>query len=754
MRTIPFVTTLTLATAIASVGQTQNLRMVRGTVLDSAGTPISGAIVSNVGDGARHAVTGPTGRFVTRAPADGRLVAASIGFAPETLAVADSLAFRLRAAPVLFDPIVVSADRAFTAASAAYLTQIDVALRPRESSLELLRLVPGLVIAQHAGGGKAEQVFLRGFDADHGTDVAVSVDGTPVNMVSHAHGQGYADLHWLMPEVVEGVDVRKGPYDAADGDFATAGAVSFRTLDRLGIDRPWFEARGGSFGTGHATALVPFGHEAGRAGGYLAGSWHRTDGPFEQAQAYGRYNLYGKVTVPVAGNAELVASASGFAASWSASGQVPGRAVAAGTINRFGAIDATEGGHTQRQEASLALRSLEHGSGSWEVRAFAARYRLKLYSNFTFYLRDTLNGDGIGQFDDRIIAGLRTTYSRPNTLYGRPGSWDVGAGARHDWNDLQLLTQRARTVLGTQVANRIGEGSAYGWLRQAVDLSSRLRVEAALRGDLFRFAVANARSGAGPLPPSRSGVRWRGVVSPKLNVAFQAAPGTTLFANAAGGFHSNDARDALLATAGERVLPRARGSEVGARHSWSGGSLSAAAWLLDLESELVYVGDEGTTEPSGRTRRVGVDVGGRVKLARWLWADADLSLSRGRLRDEPAGADLVPLAPTRVATLGLTVQGAEPVGGGVRVRHVGRRAANETNTVMARGYTLTELFGSWQIGRAEVRLTVDNLFGVEWNEAQFATLSRLPGEAPEGVEELHYTPGSPRAAGLAIAWRF
>jgi hypothetical protein len=249
-------------------------------------------------------------------------------------------------------------------------------------------------------------------------------------------------------------------------------------------------------------------------------------------------------------------------------------------------------------------------------------------------------------------------------------------------------------------------------------------------------------------------VRWLGVVSPKVSAALDLAPGTTLFANAGLGFHSNDARDVLSAGVGATPLPRAAGAELGVRHTWAGGSVAVAAWGLDLGSELVYVGDEGVTEPSGRTRRIGLDLEGRFRVARWLWADGDLNVSRGRFRDAPPGADRIPLAPTRTATAGLTARDRGPVSGGMRVRHVGSRAADESAAVQARGYTLTELFGGWRIGRVRVLGAIDNLFDVRWNEAQFATTSRLPGEPGEGITELHFTPGAGRSLQLGAAYAF
>src|SRR5262245_17835049 len=242
-----------------AVGRAQDARSISGSVHTIDGTPLAEAVVAPLGGPAAGSVTtASAGRFKLRVPAGtSRLVAAHIGFAPETLAVSAEMLFRLRPAPVTLDPLVVSADPAFSAASSRVIRSLDIELRPRESSQELLRLTPGLVIAQHAGGGKAEQIFLRGFDADHGTDVAISVDGTPVNMVSHAHGQGYADLHFVIPELVDRIDVRKGPFDVRDGDFATAGAVQFHTRDR--VSEALVSTRAGSFNTIHGLALMPIG---------------------------------------------------------------------------------------------------------------------------------------------------------------------------------------------------------------------------------------------------------------------------------------------------------------------------------------------------------------------------------------------------------------------------------------------------------------------------------------------------------------
>lgn len=678
------------------------------------------------------------------------LVGATVPAPGAGQAVADTLAadstYRLA-------PMLVQADRAFTLSSSTVLRALDLHLRPRRSSQDLLALVPGLVVAQHGAGGKAEQIFLRGFDADHGTDVAISVDGTPVNMVSHAHGQGYSDLHFLIPEVVEAVEVRKGPYDARDGDFATAGAVGFRTRDRLA--HPLWGVGGGSFRTGESLVMLPFG-SAGRdaPGGYVAASARRSAGPFLEDQKHRRLNLFAKATAPMTEGAELVASVSAFDAGWGQSGQIPERAVAAGTVDRFGAIDPTEGGATRRFDGALALRSRAHGSDEWEVRAYAARYEFMLRSNFTFLLRDPERGDGIEQVDRRWLGGV---HARGNWERG-PATWRAGAGARLDRGRIGLHRQEAGERFETLTLDDLGQRHLFTWIGFERRMTRRSRVQAGLRADALRFELRDRTSDeAGPGRAERA-VRWQGVVSPKLAFAWDARVGpgsvTTAFAGAGSGFHSNHARDVVLAAPGERTLPRAVGAETGVRHTWDRGSVGATAWALDLESELVYVGDEGVTEASGRTRRHGLDLEARARLAPGLWADLDVSLARGRYVDEPTDRDRIPLAPTRVVAGGLGLRDALPLDLGVRGRHVGDRAADEAGAVRARGVTLVEAFVTWARGPLDVRLAVDNVLNVTWNEAQFATTSRLAGEPAEGITELHFTPGAPQSMSFTARWRW
>ena len=319
--------------------------------------------------------------------------------------------------PVLLEPVVVSAPPPVSSSSELYLPGRDFELRPQGRPADILRLVPGLIIGQHAGGGKAEQYFLRGFDADHGTDVALFVDGLPVNLRSHAHGQGYADLHFLIPETLKQVDVYKGPYFVEFGDFATAGAINFVTLDT--VPENLVEAAGGSWGTQrYLTLLSP---TRDRLKTLFASEVYTTNGPFDRPQEYIRFNVFGKASAALSESVDASVWVSYLNSNWFGSGQIPERAVREGLIDRFGSIDNSEGGNTQRFNGNVDLRWRLSENDTIKVHGYGQYYQLDLFSNFTFFLNDPVNGDQIEQSDrNRIVAGLDTTYEHRGTLLGAP----------------------------------------------------------------------------------------------------------------------------------------------------------------------------------------------------------------------------------------------------------------------------------------------------------------------------------------------
>lgn len=789
-----FIVLLVLTPSLAAQSQDGPTGGIEGSVRDEVeGVALAGANV--LLDGTTYgASTDSEGRFAIEAVPAGEytVVVSLVGYeasrqpisveAGETI----SLDVQLEAAPINLDEVFAVADRPYTTVSSRAVRALDIRTRPVRSTQDLLRLAPGLMTAQHAGGGKAEQIFLRGFDADHGTDVAISVDGVPVNMVSHGHGQGYADLHYVIPEVIEAIDVAKGPYFAEYGNLATAGAVAFRTRDHL--DANEIRAEVGAFNTAGITALYQIPTAGPHRGAYFAGHFLTTDGPFEAEQNFQRFNLFAKTHYHLGDGAELSLDAGAYGATWDASGQVPVRAIQSGRIDRFGAIDALEGGTTGHQHVNAQYTSTTENT-RFKAQAYGVRYDFKLFSNFTFFLENPQDGDMIEQTDTRTLYGFKSSYRVGHDLPLGLGFVTLGGGVRSD--DVQVsLWQSPDRVRETQFVDAdIAERNFFLWAEEEAVLSEHVRLLLGVRGDYFTFDV-NDRLDTDPNPPGdlphASGYADALVVSPKANLVISPTRSIDLFLNAGLGFHSNDARDVVItqridtrvqalqqrglsdaeindaliaerfdpAQRGATVLPQALGTEVGTRvRLLDHLTVGAAAWLLDLEEEFVFVGDAGTTESSGRTRRVGLDVEARAQILPWMAADADLTLSQGRFRDAPAGENQIPLAPTLTSTGGLTAQHASGLEASFRYRHIGDRPANEDGSVTAQGYTVVDVLGAYTFGRTEVMLTVENLFDVDWNEAQFDTTSRLPGES-SAVSELHFTPGNPLNIRLGVNYRF
>lgn len=768
----------------------QALSTIRGVVQNhETGQGIADVLV-RLDESGQEVRTGVNGGFELPRVAPGRytLVVNALGFdafeQEVTVAAGEDarVDVELDATPIELDEVLASADRAFSAASSRAVRAFDLVVRPVRSAQDLLRLAPGLVTAQHAGGGKAEQIFLRGFDADHGTDVAISVDGMPVNMVSHGHGQGYADLHFVIPDVVERLDVDKGPYTMEAGNFATAGAISFTTRDHLEENLVRMEA--GEFSTTALTALYQVPTAGPHQGAYLAGQFYRTDGPFDAPQDFARFNLFGKFHTHLSEDTRLAVAASGFSSAWDASGQVPRRAIQSGLIGRFGAIDDLEGGTTSRQDVNLVYES-GSSDAQFRLQGYFTRYNFKLFSNFTLFLEDPQNGDMIEQTDRRQMRGLNGSYRFQHLLGGfAQAVATLGGGFRADDIDVSLWHSPDRSRNEPLVDSGIGERNLYLWAQEELQLSPRLRLKLGVRWDYFTYDVDDRLDGEPAELPHASGYAQQTILSPKASLVFNPVPELDLFLNMGSGFHSNDARDIVLdrrigelargyrrdglseAEIEERLvernfdpehidvetLPRALGGEVGVRtRPMQGLNLAAAAWFIDLEREFVYVGDGGFTELSGRSRRYGLDLEARVGLTSWLAADADISLSRGTLRDDPAGEDDIPLAPRLTWTGGINAVRSDRWDASLRYVHIGDRPANEAGTVTAEGYTLLNLYGGYRIGPVRLNVAVENLLNSDWNEAQFDTESRLPGEAVS-VSELHFTPGSPRnlRAGLTL----
>jgi outer membrane receptor protein involved in Fe transport len=651
-------------------------------------------------------------------------------------------------------PVVITGERLprlGEAASQFLITPEDMQLQPPARPGNLLRLAPGFVTVDHSGGGvKADQYLFRGFDADHGTDVAFFVDGMPVNIRSHAHGQGYADLNFVIPEALQEIEVYKGPYDVEFGDFATAGAVNFITREL--VEQNLLEVTYGMFDTQRYLALLsPL---RGPVRSLLALEGFVTDGPFINPNDYCRFNGLVKFTMNPTPQSELTVIGTHYRGDSNASGQIPRRAVERGLIDRFGAIDPTEGGKSQRTTGRVRFRYDPTPGGTAFANLYVQNYQLDLFSNFTFFLRDPIDGDGIEQNDDRFVYGGHLGYRHSANVLGVESAATLGFQARVDDARVRLGTQRRRQRLGTTVSVDLFEASYSPYLKLEFQPLRWLRVVGGVRADVFQFDVRDRCPAACSERPE--GETSDHIVNGKANLILGPWFGTEVFLNYGTGFHSNDAR-AVVSDPGARTRPRARGYEVGLRtRQLERIEFTAAFWRLELDSELVFVGDEGVTEASEASRRLGFELATRVKLLDWLWLNANLTSTSAEFR---GSGEAVPLAPRFTARGDLLAQFPFGLSARLQVLHVGKRPLIEDRRVSSQPFTVLDLVTRYRLpykigpGYLEPFLIIQNLTDAAYRQAQFFFESRLRDE-PEPVADVHFTPGYPFTVLGGVAFRF
>ena len=612
------------------------------------------------------------------------------------------------------------------------LQLIDNHIRPVQSSQELLRLVPGLFIAQHAGGGKAEQIFLRGFDLDHGTDIQITVDQLiPVNMVSHAHGQGYADLHFIIPETVKRLDFEKGSYNAAKGNFANAGYVDFILQDRIANNSIIFET--GKFDAHRFAGMFKL-LKTPHTNSYIAAESVSTDGYFEHPQDFKRFNGLFKLNHNLKSGAELKFTGSHFNSKWNASGQIPQRAIDQGLINRFGAIDPNEGGKTDR--TNLLMQFIQPISSYQQLKlsAFGSYYNFELFSNFTFFLNDSINGDQIKQKENRTIFGLDAQWL--SKWYGI--NFTSAIGNRLDLiHNIELSHTKDRLLLLNHLAlGNVNEHNAYAYIKSNYEWN-KWEVSVQCRMDIFQF---NYKDKVLLSPDKLNKTELK--ISPKFHLRYNLKPGLQLLAKMGRGFHSNDTR-LLLQNTNTSMLPTTNSLDLGMQTKLGKNILfHAGLWYLNLQDELVYVGDEAIVENSGETNRQGIEAGFRFQLNKYIFLDAESSYSHARAVTADEKQNFIPLAANWTHIGGLTLKNYKQFSAALRFRMLSDRPANEDNSIRATGYQLVDATINYQYRYINIGLIVDNIFNQKWNEAQFLTLSRLKDE-PKAVEEIHFTPGSP-----------
>lgn len=637
------------------------------------------------------------------------------------------------------------------AASQGVVNASLIANRPALRVGELLEFVPGMIVSQHSGDGKANQYFLRGFNLDHGTDFASFVDGMPVNMRSHAHGQGYSDLNFLIPELVQRIEYKKGTYFANEGDFASAGAAHIRLADKLDNGTASL-----SLGKNAYQRAVLVDSIAAMNGQLLYGlELNRNDGPWDNPEKVRKtigtlrysegdqergYNL----------------TAMAYKNSWNSTDQIPLRAVQSGQISRFGTVDPSDGGNTSRYSLSYAMHS--RGPNSlFEMDAYAVQSSLNLFSNFTYFLTNRDDGDQFDQNEQRRMLGINISQAWFNTMEGVEMRNKVGVQYRYD----KLLPVGIYKSVGqkrtsTIRIDQVKEASAGFYAENSIQWLAKFRSIAGLRYDTYDFKVGSSIEG-------NSGKAKDHIVSPKLSLIVGPWNKTEFFLNAGNGFHSNDARGTTqtrLPDGGESTpvtpLVKTQGSEIGMRSELLPGLQSSVSlWRLNIASELLFIGDAGETEASRASRRTGIEWNNHYIAAPWLLFDLDLAASRARYTQDDIAGNYIPGSIDKVASFGVTVNDLGRWYGGLEFRYFGPRPLIEDNTVRSNSTALAYGRVGYKIdNKTKLTLDVFNLFNRQASDIDYYYSSRLRAEPSGGVEDIHFHPVEPRTVRLTLSHQF
>ena len=673
---------------------------------------------------------------------------------------------------------LVLAQRPISAASSFAVRDREFQLRPIGSVQDILRVTPGLVLVQHSGGGKANQYFLRGFDADHGTDLALSIDGIPINMVGHAHGQGFADTNFIIPEVVERVEITKGPYFAYQGDFATAGAVNMVSRDdfehsSIGLGVSGSPGHGSAGFRGLLIASPKF--ESGLKATFAA-ELGRQNGPFDNPENWDKYKLFNKLTYPISPTSSITLGEMSYGGAWHGSGQLPARAVEQGTVSRFGSIDPDEGGYTSRHQLFVQYKLRPSETSEIKALAYLGSYRFNLYSNFSLFIRDPDKGDEIEQRDRRTFYGGRVSYRVVHELEKVRFDTTMGGDLRQDDIHEELWNSVHRKEVLQLRNNNVHETMIGAWANEEITPVKWLRLNAGGRADSLAFSVDNKLAPGTDAKAPSSGVDSAHQLSPKTSLVLsplQEDPAQVdLYVNYGHGFHSNDVRGAFAKPA-VTPLTRAIGEEVGTRgRFFDRWDVAASFWQLDLASETVWIGDQGTTEVGGSTRRRGIELETRYEVTKWLAADLDVTFTKSEFKANAGNGSGLALAPKQTYSGGLSARhelGPGVVRGGLRFYGITDRPANDEGDIIAKGFTLFDLHAGYRLRRFDLAFDVENLFNQDSRAAQFDTTGRLrtepalgapipvgfncgsggklaTGGAPgsfQGCEDVHFTPQYP-----------
>jgi len=637
-------------------------------------------------------------------------------------------------------------------ASEGFIGRVDLETRPMLRVGELLEAIPGMIATQHSAAGKANQYFFRGFNLDHGTDFATFIDGMPINMVSHGHGQGYTDLNFIIPELTASVNYKKGSYYASVGDFSSAGSASIRTLDSLENDLLEF-----SLG------------EYDLYRGLIAGSRELDDGelvyglekeinngPWDKDENFDKTNGLLKF-VKANEHSNFAVTLMGYGASWDSTDQIPERAVEQGLISNFGALDDSTGGRSSRY--SLSTRWIhDTGDASTDISLYSIYYDLNLWSNFTYFLDDPIDGDQFEQVDKRMIYGLSASRSWHNTeVFNKEMRQTLGLQFRFDDIDqVGLYHTQDRRRLSTTREDTVQELASSLFYESQLRWTNKLRSTIGLRADQFNFDVDSDT-------PVNSGSASDFLLSPKFNTVYTVNESLEYYFSSGYAFHSNDARGTTISidpASGDPVdtvdpLVQSKGAEVGLRYYWNQNSnTSVSLWTLDLDSELLFVGDAGNTEATRPTERHGLEITNYFTPYEWLSFDFDVAFTQASFDDnDPAGRE-IPGSIDTVASGGINVTNPNGWFGSLRLRHFGESPLIEDNSVSADSFLAFNMRIGFQTERWKASLDVLNLLDSSDNDITYFYGSRLPGEDPGGIEDKHFHIIPPRTLRLNVGWKF
>jgi hypothetical protein len=639
-----------------------------------------------------------------------------------------------------------------SAASAVAISGAAVNARPVSRVGEALEAVPGLIVTQHSGEGKANQYFLRGFNLDHGTDLAIRVDGMPVNMPTHGHGQGYADINFMIPELIQSVNVRKGPYFADVGDFGSAGSVAIDYVNKL--PKNIAELTFGSFGYRRALAAGSTAVGAGTLLTAFEGVGY--NGPWDVPDNVRKLNGVLRYSQGTATDG-FTLSAMAYSNGWNSTDQVAQRAIEQGLIGRFSSLDPTDGGVASRFSLSGNwAQSSEYGRS--KINAYVINSALRLYNNFTYFLDDPVHGDQFSQMDRRTVYGLDASHAFDVRVAGIETQTRVGLQARGDDIRVGLFKTLQRETLSTVREDSVREGNLGLWVDTTARWTDWLRTTVGIREDYFAGRVLSDTS-------QNSGNAQASMTSPKAGIVLGPWYKTEFYGNAGYGLHSNDIRGATITvdpidkvTPQDRVplLVRSKGAELGIRtRAVEGLTSSLAVFVLDFDSELLFVGDAGTTEASRPSRRVGVEWTNQYQVLPWMRLDLDVAYTRARFTDLDAAGHFIPGAPAWVAAGGVTFGGESGWFGALRGRYFGPRPLIEDDSIRSQASLLFNARAGYKFDNGlRLQLDVLNLINAKTNQIEYYYLSRLPGEPIGGVADRHVHPAEPLTIRLTLAGRF